>query len=165
MHLPFEFTINKSNNTINITRAFAAEIELVWEAWTNPEILDQWWAPKPYQTKTKYMDFKAGGYWLYAMISPEGESHWCRADYQHIDSLKSFTGLDAFCNENGIINDTFPRSLWNNEFVISGVSTVVNITIKYETLKDLEKIVELGFKEGLTMALGNLDEYIETLSK
>ena len=162
MNLKFNFIVNKENNTININREFAANIELVWESWTNPEILDQWWAPKPYLTKTKSMDFKVGGFWLYAMISPEGETHWCRADYKQIEAHKSYTGLDAFCNENGEVTDTFPHSLWHNEFIQDGESTVVNITIKYNSLNDLEKIIELGFKEGFTMALGNLDQYFET---
>lgn len=165
MKLTFEFTVNKENNTINAKRAFAANIDLVWQAWTNPTILDQWWAPKPYVTKTKFMDFKVGGYWLYAMVSPEGEKHWCRADYKHINLNKSFSGLDAFCDENGKVIDTFPRSLWNNEFIQVGEHTIVNITIKYNSLGDLEKIIELGFKEGFTMALGNLDKYIEAQFK
>ncbi|MFN5417545.1 MAG: SRPBCC domain-containing protein, partial [Flavobacteriia bacterium] len=65
MNLAFDFTINKENNTVMVKREFAANLELVWEAWTNPEILDLWWAPKPYKTETKSMDFREGGRWLY----------------------------------------------------------------------------------------------------
>jgi uncharacterized glyoxalase superfamily protein PhnB/uncharacterized protein YndB with AHSA1/START domain len=165
MNLAFDFTVNKENNTIAVKREFAANIDLVWSAWTNPEILDQWWAPKPYKTQTKSMDFREGGYWLYAMVSPEGEKHWCRADYKKIDLLKSYSGLDAFCDENGIINKEFPRSFWTNKFSENGETTTVNITIAYDSFADLEKIIQLGFKEGFTMALGNLDQYIEAQFK
>jgi uncharacterized protein YndB with AHSA1/START domain len=160
MKLNFDFTVNKENNTVNVKREFAANLDLVWEAWTNPEILDQWWAPKPYRTETKSMDFKVGGSWFYSMISPEGEKHWCRADYKHIDLLKSYSGLDAFCDENGNINELMPRSLWNNMFNTKGEITEVEITIKYKSLEDLEMVIKLGFKEGFTMAMGNLDQYI-----
>lgn len=163
--LQFDFTVNKKNNTIEVTRTFAAELDLVWSAWTKPEILDQWWAPKPYQTQTKQMDFREGGHWLYAMVSPEGEKHWCRADYQKINPLQSFSGLDAFCDEQGHINEEFPRSLWTNVFSEKDQVTTVNITIAYKQLADLEKIIQLGFKEGFTMALGNLDQYIEAQVK
>lgn len=159
-NLPFDFSVNKENNTIEVTRAFAANLDLVWAAWTTPEILDQWWAPKPYKTETKSMDFKNGGHWLYAMVSPEGEKHWCRADYKQVQPLKSYSGLDAFCDENGEINEIFPRSLWTNTFVVNGESTTVNIRIQYDSLADLESIIQLGFKEGFTMALGNLDNWI-----
>lgn len=164
-NLKFDFTINKENNTVNVKREFAANLELVWEAWTIPEILDQWWAPKPYRTKTKSMDFIEGGMWLYAMISPEDEKHWCKNDFHKIEPQKSFTGLDAFCDENGIVNTDMPRTLWTNTFIENGATTMVNIVAKYENLADLEKIIALGFKEGFTMALENLDQYIEAQFK
>jgi len=160
-NLKFDFIVNKEDNTINVQREFAANLELVWEAWTNPEILDLWWAPKPYRTETKSMDFREGGMWLYAMISPEDEKHWCRNDYYKIEHQKSFSGLDAFCDENGDVNTNFPRTLWTNRFTGNGDITTVHIVSKYESLADLEKIIEMGFKEGFTMALENLDQYIE----
>lgn len=165
MKLNFDFTVNKENKTVNVKREFAANIDLVWEAWTNPEILDQWWAPKPYHTETKYMEFKVGGSWFYCMISPEGEKHYCRADYEHIDWLKSFSGLDAFCDENEKINELMPRALWNNEFVNKDEKTEVYITLHYQSLEDLEMIIKMGFKEGFTMALSNLDQYFASKIK
>ncbi len=161
----FEFTVDKGSNTVNVKREFAANLDLVWNAWTKPELLDQWWAPKPYRTETKSMDFKEGGMWLYAMISPSSEKHWCKNDYHKIDWLKSFTGLDAFCDENGSVNQDMPRTIWTNVFSVTGDKTLVTITAKYDSLADLEKIIELGFKEGFTMALGNLDELLLTLNK
>jgi uncharacterized protein YndB with AHSA1/START domain len=135
-NLLFDFTVNKETSTIHVQREFSADLDLVWLAWTTPAILDQWWAPKPYQTKTKIMDFREGGHWLYCMISPEGETHWCKADYQKIEPLKSFSGLDAFCDENGNLNSEFPRSLWNNSFTENDGITKVTIAIKYTSLSD-----------------------------
>jgi len=159
--LLFDFVVDKEKNSIHVKREFAADLGLVWDAWTKPELLDIWWAPKPYHVKTKSMDFREGGSWFYAMISPENVAHWCRADYKKIDLQKSFSALDAFCDEEGNVNTSFPRSLWNNNFKESADTTTVDITIKYETLADLEKIIQLGFKEGFTMAMGNLDQYLE----
>jgi uncharacterized protein YndB with AHSA1/START domain len=164
-NLLFDFSVDKQNNTISVKREFRGSLEAVWEAWTNPAILDLWWAPRPYRTKTKSMDFSVGGCWLYAMYSPENVAHWCRADYKSIEHKKHFSGLDAFCDENGVVNKDFPRSLWSNEFNKTGETTTVNISVKYEKLADLEKIIELGFQEGFTMALGNLDEYLEQQHK
>jgi uncharacterized protein YndB with AHSA1/START domain len=56
-----------------VTREFDANSDLVWKAWTTAELLDQWWAPKPYRAETKSLDFREGGVWLYAMVSPENE--------------------------------------------------------------------------------------------
>ncbi|HVU53627.1 MAG TPA: SRPBCC domain-containing protein [Puia sp.] len=164
-NLLFDFSVNKDENTIHVQREFAAELDLVWDAWTKPELLDLWWAPKPYRTRTKKMDFREGGYWLYAMVSPENMEHWCKADYKKIEVKKSFSGLDAFCDENGKVNEDFPRSLWNNVFAAGAATTTVNITIKYNSLADLEKVIAMGFKEGLAMALDNLDQYLEAKSR
>ena len=164
-NLQFDFTVNRDNKTVNVQREFAASLELVWEAWTNPEILDQWWAPKPYQTKTKSMDFREGGSWLYQMYNTQSEKqqecHWCKNDYHKIVNRSMFSGLDAFCDENGTVNKEMPRTRWTNVFTENVDTTLVTITATYESLSDLEKIIEMGFKEGFTMAMENLDQYIE----
>ncbi len=164
-NLLFDFTVNKENNTVNVKREFGAELSLVWDAWTKPEILDQWWAPKPWKAVTKSMDFREGGMWLYYMQGPEGERHWCKNDYKKIDLQKSFSGLDAFCDENGTINTDMPRTLWTNTFTSNEETTTVTIVAQYESLEDLEKIIAMGFKEGFTMAMENLDEYFASQKK
>jgi len=163
--LLFDFTVDKENNTINVQREFAANLELVWEAWTNPEILDQWWAPKPYRAETKSLDFRVGGTWLYAMVSPQNEKQWCKADYKEIESQKSLAWLDAFCDGNGNENKEKPRSLWSNIFTEKNGVTTVAITLQHDNLADIEVMIKMGFKEGFTMALENLDQYIEAQFK
>lgn len=160
-NLQFSFDVDKENNSLKIKREFNAPLDRVWEAWTTAEILDQWWAPKPYKAVTKSMDFREGGRWLYYMESPEGHKHWCKNDYEKIDPKKSFSGLDAFCDEEGEVNTAMPRTLWTNTFNQSEDKTLVTIIAKYENLEDLEKVLNMGMKEGFTMALQNLDEYLE----
>lgn len=161
----FNFTVDKANNQIHVERSFQAPVDLVWAAWTEADILDQWWAPKPYQSITKSMDFTVGGRWLYYMLSPKGEKHWCLFDYESINPLKSYSGIDAFCDEEGVMNDTKPRVRWNNEFKAeTGEGTLVSIQLQFETFQDLETIIQMGFKEGFTAGLQNLDQYIAAQS-
>ena len=157
----FDFSVNKENNTIHVTRDFAANLSLVWDAWTKPEILDQWWAPKPWRAETGSMDFSEGGYWHYAMVGPEGEKHWAIFEYQSIQPQKSYAGMDAFADENRNLNKEMPRMHWANTFTGKGDTTTVTCEIKFNELADLEKIIEMGFKEGFTMGLQNLDEWLE----
>lgn len=158
----FNFNVDKDNKQINVERSFNAPKNLVWEAWTTPEILEQWWAPKPYKAITKSMDFTEGGHWHYYMAGPQGEQHWCLFDFEKIVPLTSFSGLDAFCDENAVISDTKPRVKWHNEFVTDDDTCIVHINIKFDQLEDLETIIEMGFKEGFTAGLENLDQYIES---
>lgn len=158
--LTFDFEVDKINNQIHVKREFAADVPLVWQAWTTSEMLDQWWAPRPYETKTISLDFKEGGRWFYAMISPEGEKHYCVADYSSIEEHKIFKHLDAFCDENQVLNTQMPRTQWTSQFDANGDNTLVSLTMQYQKLEDLENIIAMGFKEGFTMAMDNLDQYI-----
>lgn len=160
--LLMNFSVDKENKKINVKREFAAPVSKVWAAWTERELLDQWWAPKPWKARTKTMDFKEGGHWLYAMVGQEGEEHWARVDYKSIAPLKAYSALDAFCDEDGNITNEHLRSFWTNEFSQTGDSTFVSIEIKFDTLSGLEQIIEMGFKEGFTAALENLDELLRS---
>lgn len=164
-NLLFDFSVNKESKTIHVTREFDANLPLVWDAWTKPEILDQWWAPKPYRTETKSLDFREGGMWLYAMISPKNKIHWSKADYKKIELQKLISWLDAFCDENGNDNVQKPRSLWTNIFTEENGITTVNVTLQHDSWEDIAAMIEMGFKEGFTMGLQNLDELLVTLKR
>lgn len=159
-----DFSVNKENNTINVKREFSSPKKHVWAAWTEPDLLDQWWAPKPWKSRTKAMDFTEGGRRLYAMVGPEGEEHWALADYKSITPETNFTYRDGFCDSRGTINRDMPRSDWNVVFSESNGLTAVEIEIRYETLSDLEKVIELGMKEGLTATLEELAEILQAAS-
>lgn len=154
------FTKDLTAKKMIVHREFSAPLEQVWQAWTDSNLLDQWWAPRPWKAETKFMDFREGGYWLYCMEGPDGMRHWSRADYKAVVPLKSFEGLDGFCDEDGKLNPEFPRMLWNNRFTSTSSGTKVEVKITFESVADLEKIVEMGFEEGFTMAHGNLDELL-----
>ncbi|MBO9702212.1 MAG: SRPBCC domain-containing protein [Sporocytophaga sp.] len=160
--LLMNFTVDKANNKIKVEREFDAPVAMVWSAWTESELLDLWWAPQPYRVETKSMDFSEGGMWLYSMVGPEGDRHWCRADYKSIKQQKQFVYQDGFCDENGKLNKDFPRSTWSNVFKQTDETTTVNIEISYDKLEDLETIIKMGFKEGFTAGLENLDHYLST---
>lgn len=164
-NLKFDFTVNKVTNTVHVTKEFAADRALVWDAFTKPEILDQWWAPQPWLAKTKSMEFKVGGRRLYAMIGPEGEEHWALADFNEISPISNFKYLDAFCDSEGNLNEEFPRSDWDLDFIENGDNTTVNIAIKHKNLSDLEMIISMGFKEGFTIAIESLDGVLTNFKK
>ena len=149
-----------ANKTLFITREFEATLDKVWKAWTDSSLLDKWWAPKPWKAETKSMSFKNGGYWLYCMVGPDGSRHWARADYSFITLEKQFSFVDCFCDENGNPSQDAPSMNWVNKFTETTSGTKVEVTVKFSSVADLEKIIEMGFQEGFTMAHGNLDELL-----
>jgi uncharacterized protein YndB with AHSA1/START domain len=161
--LLFDFTVDKATKTVIITREFDAGLSLVWDAFTRAEILDQWVAPKPWVSKTKFMDFKVGGRRFYAMVSPEGHERWAVQKYTSISPKTNFKMFNAFADKDE--NPELPGSDWDYTFSEQDGKTTVRITIFNESLARLEKMIEMGFKEGFTMSMTNLENLLATLSK
>ena len=171
-NLLFDFTVDKSTKTVFINREFDAELSLVWNAFTKPEILDQWWAPKPWTSKTKIMNFEVGGRRFYAMVSPEGQERWSVQKYTSISPKTNFKYLNAFADADE--NPELPGSDWDLTFTeqnarrdetVGRGTTKVSITIYNESLERMEKLIEMGFQGGFTITLKSLDELLATLSK
>ena len=158
-----EFVVDKSKKTVVITAEFAAERDLVWKAYTEPELLDQWWAPKPYSSRTKAMDFKEGGRRFYAMVSPEGQERWAVQKYTSITPKSNFKFFNAFADENE--NPQLPGSDWDLNFSEQNGKTTITTTIYNESRERMEMLMSMGFKEGTEAAYDGLKELLATLSQ
>lgn len=172
-NLLFNFKVDKSTCTVFVDKAFDAELSRVWDAFTKQEILDQWWAPKPLISKTKYMDFRVGGRRFYAMVSPDGaEIGWQIFEFTSITPKSNFKCLSVFADRDETPH--LPGANWDLTFSEQNASphepvgrgiTKVSISIHFESLEELEKMIEMGFKEGFTMTLNELTSLFKTLKK
>ena len=160
-NLLFDFTVDKAAKKVFITREFDADLSLVWDAFTKAEILDQWVAPKPFISKTKFMDFKVGGRRFYAMVSPEGHQRWALQRYTSISPKTNFKMSNAFADKDE--NPELPGSDWDYTFTEENGKTKVNITIYNESRERMEKMIEMGFTEGFKASMNNLENLLETL--
>jgi len=158
-----EFNVNKETKTVTITKEFDADRDLVWDAYTKPDLLDQWWAPKPFSSRTKVMEFREGGRRFYAMVSPEGQERWVLQEYKSITPKTNFKLFNAFADENE--NPQLPGSDWDFNFIGQNGTTKVHISIYNESLERLERMIEFGFREGTIAQLENLEELLASLSK
>ena len=179
-NLLFDFTVDKAAKTVYITREFAAQQSLVWDAFTKQEILDQWMAPAPWVSRTKYRNFEVGGKRLYAMVSPEGEERWSIQEYRSITPKTHFKMYNAFADKDE--NPELPGSEWDHHFSaqnarppgrlhhsggeepVGRAITKVRITIFNESFDRMEKLLD-GFRQGFTATLKNLENVLTTLSK
>ena len=156
----FNFIVQKEARSITVERSFNAPLDPVWAAWTDPMILCQWWAPRPYQCVIKSLDFREGGRWLYYMQGPQGDRHWCFFDYETVRPKSYYSGSDAFCDEHGVANNIKPKVRWEAGFSEDNDGTLVRVILHFDSPKDLEQIIQMGFKEGFTMGLDQLDELL-----
>jgi uncharacterized protein YndB with AHSA1/START domain len=162
-NLLFDFSVDKENKTVYMTREFNADLELVWEAWTTAELLDKWWGPKPMVTKTKVMNFEVGGRRFFAMVSPEGQERWFVQKYTAISPKTNFKTYNTFADADE--NRELPGSDWNYDFSEQNGKTKVSITIYNESLARMERMVEMGAIQGCAAQFENLDEVLEILSQ
>ena len=159
-----EFIVDKETKTVSITAEFDAKRDLVWDAYTKPELLDQWWAPKPLASRTKVMEFREGGRRFYAMVIPEGdELGWAVQKYTSITPKTNFKFFNAFADKDE--NPELPGSDWDLNFSEQGGKTKVSISIYNESLERLERMIEMGFVEGAKAQLKNLEELLAKLSR
>lgn len=156
-----DFIVDKETKTVSITKEFAFELDLVWDAYTKPELLDQWWAPKPFTSRTKVMDFREGGRRFYAMVSPEGKERWVLQKYTSITPKTNFKLFNAFADENE--NTELPGSDWDITFIEQDGKTTVRASIYNESLERLERMIEMGFREGTVAQMQNLEELLAKL--
>lgn len=152
-----QFTKDLANGKLLVTHQCDADVDTVWDMWTKPELLDTWWGPKPWRAETKSMDFRKGGRWTYAMVGPNSERHWCVADYSDINAKRSIDWKDAFTDEKQVIDKSLPQSNWNVTFSKDGGGTKVLVTL-LGPAENLKRLLDMGFQEGFTIGLGQLDE-------
>lgn len=163
MNNNFSFAVDKATKTVKIKMEFAADQSLVWDAFTKAELLDKWMAPKPWTSKTKYMNFEVGGQRFYAMVSPEGKEMWSVQKYTSITPKTNFKMFNAFADENE--NLELPGSDWDYNFSEQDGKTTVNVTVYNESLERMERMIAMGFEQGFKMAVGNLEELLADLSQ
>jgi uncharacterized protein YndB with AHSA1/START domain len=154
-----EFIVDKEAQTVEISRDFDAPRDLVWDCYTTAELLDQWWAPKPVESRTKVMEFREGGRRFYAMVMPDGQERWAVQRYTSITPKREFKFFNAFADENE--NLQLPGSDWTFTFTENGDKTTVNVSIYNESLERMERILaDDGFRRGTEAQLENLRELL-----
>lgn len=151
--------------TFQAKREFEAPVSLVWRAYTEAELLDQWWAPQPWKTETRSMDFRPDGKWLYDMVGPDGERHGAVQIFREIVFEKYFSGTDAFTDQNGNINESMPVAAWKNTFTPTANGTLVKVDAVYPNKEALEMVIRMGMDKGIAMAHNNLDELLAATIK
>ena len=95
------FANNLCEGEIVITRLFDAPRDLAWRAWTEPELVMQWWGPKAFTAPSCRIDLRVGGVYLYCMRSPDGRDYWSTGVYREIEKPERIVCTDSFADEKG----------------------------------------------------------------
>ncbi|MFS4468740.1 SRPBCC family protein [Maribacter sp. 2210JD10-5] len=150
--------MNKSNEmdnkTITITRTFNAPINLVWEAWTRPEHIAEWWSPKGVKTEVVEHDFKVGGKWKYSMPMPNGQEFIAEGVYTEIVEFEKIVSSANFrpMTEGVEIQSLFKPNGNKTDFTFN----VVHPTEEYKIQQE-----KMGIMNGWGSVFERLDELLK----
>lgn len=147
--------------TMSITATFDAAVEQVWRAWADPRKLERWWGPPTYPATVVDHDLTPGGRVTYFMTGPEGDQPrgWWRV--LAVESPHRLEFEDGFADSDGEPNPSMPvtRTRVSLTAIEKGGTTMV-IETTFSTLESMETLVAMGLEEGLTLAIGQIDDLL-----
>jgi uncharacterized protein YndB with AHSA1/START domain len=152
-----------SDREFVMERLFNAPRELVWQAWTTPEHLAQWWGPKGWTLPVCQIDFRPGGVWHYCMRGPDGMESWGKATYQEIVEPERIVYLDAFTDEAGNPVEGMPEILVTVMFEEYNGQTKLTSRAQFASAADLEAVLGMGMAEGITETWDRLEAYLASV--
>src|SRR5262245_40983622 len=88
-------------NEFVISRTFDVPRRQLWQAFTDPQQMKSWWGPKGFGVAAQKMDLRAGGSYLYALRSPEGQTIWGKFVYREVTAPERMVYVNSFSDEKG----------------------------------------------------------------
>jgi uncharacterized protein YndB with AHSA1/START domain len=140
-----------SDRELRISRLFDAPIELVWEVWTDPDHIKNWWGPNGFTNTITRMDMKPGGEWDLVMHGPDG------TDYKNKSVFKEIIKHKKIVYE----HVTGPKFTSTIEFEKRGETTFLSWHMLFQSRGEFIQTVKT-FKadEGLRQNIEKLNEYL-----
>lgn len=151
---------DRENLEMTVVAEFNTSPDQVWEVWSDPRKLEKWWGPPGYPATFEKHDFREGGITHYFMTSPEGKKFHGSWRFTLIDGPGRLEFEDAFANDKGEIDDGMPHMIMAVTIEADGDKTRMSNLTSFESLEDLEKVLEMGMEEGITLAMGQIDDLL-----
>jgi uncharacterized protein YndB with AHSA1/START domain len=146
---------NTKDREITITRTLNAPVDLVWEAWTTPEHIAQWWGPNGFTNTISKMDMQPGGEWVLVMHGPDGTDYKNKSIFKEIIPHKKI-----------VFDHVAPNFTATIEFEERGETTFLKWHMLFESAELFIQVVKT-FKadEGLKQNVEKLQAYLTGMKK
>lgn len=139
----------------------------VWQAYSDKAMFEKWWGPEGWETSTKEFEFSAGGKVHYGMKCVDrsqgewfGQTSWGVMEILDVQPEDSFTYMDYFSDENGVLNKEMPALKVTNEFIDENGTTKIVCTSFADSAEQIEELIKMGMVEGFTSQLNKLSELV-----
>ena len=158
-----DVTTDADNLTMTVVADFAAPVERVWDAYSDPRQLERFWGPPGWPATFTAWDHTVGGRAVYSMNGPRGEKSSGAWEFLSIDAPNAFEVLDSFVDDDGTPLDGFPAQRMSFTFEPTADGTRMTTTSHFDSVDALEQVVEMGQVEGIKMAMAQLDAVLQGL--
>lgn len=148
--------IETTETSLTVRRTFDAPRERVWDAWTDPDRVDQWWGPDGFTTTTGEMDVQPGGVWAFEMVGPDGEVYPNRIVYDEVQRPERLTYAHGSPED----PEQFEVTVSLEE--AAGGGTELTMEMRFPSAGELDGAVEFGADEGAVQTLGRLAAHLAT---
>lgn len=142
---------------LTIVSEFNAPAEKVWDVWEDPRKLERWWGPPTWPATFTEFDFTEGGKAEYHMTGPDGDKAPGYWRFQVIEAKRKIQFQDGFANEDGTLNEDMPTMVMTVILEGNGDRTTMTTVSKFNSLEELEQLMEMGMEEGIRLAMGQID--------
>lgn len=142
---------------MTVVAEFDAPAEKVWGVWEDPRKLERWWGPPSWPATFHEFDFTEGGEAKYYMTGPDGDKAPGYWRFQVIESNRKIQFLDGFADESGNPNEEMPTMVMTMTLDEAGGKTTMTTVTRFNSLEDLDRLIEMGMDEGMSEAMGQID--------
>jgi uncharacterized protein YndB with AHSA1/START domain len=149
-------TVDRNKLETHMSRTFKASRERLWEAFTDPEQVVQWWGPRKYKTTVDQMDVTVGGKWRF-VHEADGETFGFRGEYRELEEPEKITWTFEFEGMPGHI--TVETISFED---LGDGTTKISVVSHYDNLEDLNGMVDSGMEDGAAESYDRLAELVET---
>lgn len=154
--------MTKTAHGLILNRLLDAPTDKLFRCWTTPELLKQWFAPKPYTTPVAELDVRPGGASNIVMKSPEGQEIPCPGSYLEVVPNRKLVFSDAFTG-NWVPKEGAPFMVATITFEPEGDKTRYIAIVRHWSDADKKKHEEMGFHKGWGQCAEQLEALARTL--
>ncbi|MGC4175478.1 SRPBCC family protein [Demequina sp.] len=150
--------------TMTVVAEFPVPVQRLWDAYADPRQLEKFWGPVEWPATFARHDFAEGGRSDYYMTGPDGEHSAGYWKWLAMDPGKSFEVEDGFATEPGVENTEMPSMRMVFTFSETPTGSQVSTTTHFPSAEALEQLLGMGMEEGMTSAMGQMDQVITDLA-